>query len=239
MSDDLTALAAAVHVVRGQRVMLDADLAALYGVETRRLNEQVKRNITRFPDAYMFQLTAEEFANLMSQIATSSSRHGGRRKLPYVFTEHGAVMLASVLNSERAVAMSLVVVRTFVALRDQFANNAELRKGTSINSNSVIASEAKQSRNLDISTFFLDRPTRGLRLAMGSSPCKIVCHVASLLAMTIYRSARNKLEALERTVGTHDQAIAGLIDAIRQLMQSPREPRRGIGFTANISELKG
>ncbi len=176
MSNDLTALAAAVRVVRGQRVMLDADLAALYGVETRRLNEQVKRNITRFPDAYMFQLTAEEFAHLMSQIATSSARHGGRRKLPYVFTEHGAVMLASVLNSERAVAMSLVVVRTFVALRDQFSNNAELR---------------------------------------------------------------DKLEALERTVGTHDQTIAGLIDAIRQLMQSPREPRRGIGFTANISELKG
>jgi len=87
MSEDLPTLAAAVHLVRGQRVMLDSDLAELYGVETRRLNEQVKRNLARFPDAYMFQLTADEFANLMSQFATSSPKHGGRRKLPYGITD--------------------------------------------------------------------------------------------------------------------------------------------------------
>jgi ORF6N domain len=82
--------------IRGQKVMLDEDLAVLYEVETRRLNEQVRRNSKRFPEDFMFQLTAEEFANLKSQFATSS--WGGRRKLPFVFTEHGAIMAASVLN---------------------------------------------------------------------------------------------------------------------------------------------
>jgi hypothetical protein len=90
-------------VIRGQRVLLDADLAALYEVETRRLNEQIKRNMGRFPVDFMFQLTAEEFENLKSQFATSS--WGGRRKLPLAFTEHGAIMAASVLNSDRAVEM--------------------------------------------------------------------------------------------------------------------------------------
>src|SRR5512145_744779 len=102
--------------IRGQKVMLDADLAELYGVETRRLNEQVSRNIERFPVDFMFQLTAEEFANLKSQFATSS--WGGRRKLPYAFTEHGAIMAASVLNSQRAIEISVHVVRAFVRLRD-------------------------------------------------------------------------------------------------------------------------
>ncbi len=88
-------------VVRDQKVMLDSDLAELYGVETRRLNEQVRRNADRFPTDFMFELTAEEFANLKSQFATSS--WGGRRKLPLAFTEHGAIMAATVLNSSRAV----------------------------------------------------------------------------------------------------------------------------------------
>ena len=102
--------------IRGQRVLLDADLAELYDVDTKRLNEQVKRNAQRFPVDFMFQLSADEFANLKSQIATSS--WGGRRKLPNVFTEHGAIMAASVLNSQRAVEMSVYVVRAFVQLRD-------------------------------------------------------------------------------------------------------------------------
>jgi hypothetical protein len=109
------ALAGRIVVIRGQRVLLDSDLAALYEVETRRLNEQIKRNIGRFPVDFMFQLTAEEFENLMSQFATSS--WGGRRKLPLAFTEHGAIMAASVLNSARAVEMSVYVVRAFVQLR--------------------------------------------------------------------------------------------------------------------------
>jgi hypothetical protein len=106
-----------ILVVRGQRVILDADLAGLYGVETRRLNEQLRRNIGRFPSDFAFRLSPTEFQNLMSQIATSSSSWGGRRKQPYAFTEHGAVMAASVLNSAKAIEMSVLVVRAFVRLR--------------------------------------------------------------------------------------------------------------------------
>jgi hypothetical protein len=90
-----------IYLVRGEKVMIDNDLAELYEVETRRLNEQVQRNIDRFPEDFMFQLTQEEFSNLKSQIATSS--WGGRRKLPYAFTEHGVLMLSGVLNSDRAI----------------------------------------------------------------------------------------------------------------------------------------
>ena len=109
------ALAGRIVVIRGQRVLLDADLALLYEVETRRLNEQIKRNMGRFPLDFMFQLTSDEFEILKSQFATSS--WGGRRKLPLAFTEHGAIMAASVLNSDRAVEMSVYVVRAFVQLR--------------------------------------------------------------------------------------------------------------------------
>jgi len=109
------ALAGRIVVIRGQRVLLDADLARLYEVETRRLNEQIKRNMGRFPSDFMFQLTSDEFEILKSQFATSS--WGGRRKLPLAFTEHGAIMAASVLDSDRAVEMSVYVVRAFVQLR--------------------------------------------------------------------------------------------------------------------------
>ena len=105
-----------IHIIRGQKVMLDSDLAKIYGVSTTRLNEQVKRNQERFPEDFMFRLTREEFKSLISQIATSKGR-GGRRKLPYVFTEHGAVMLASVLNSPAAIEASVQVVRAFVRMR--------------------------------------------------------------------------------------------------------------------------
>lgn len=108
--------------------MLDADLASLYGVTTKRLNEQVKRNRTRFPDDFIFQLTGQEVANLKSQFATSSLEWGGRRKLPNAFTEHGAVMLASVLNSPVAVQASIQVVRAFVQLRGLLATHAELAR---------------------------------------------------------------------------------------------------------------
>ncbi|OGT99797.1 MAG: hypothetical protein A2085_00460 [Gemmatimonadetes bacterium GWC2_71_10] len=121
-------IVAAIHVVRGQRVMLDADLAVLYGVTTKRLNEQVRRNGGRFPQDFAFQLTPAESANLRSQFATSSSRHGGRRYAPLVFTEHGAVMLASVLNTRVAVATSVEVVRAFVRLRQLLETNADLAR---------------------------------------------------------------------------------------------------------------
>jgi phage regulator Rha-like protein len=113
-----------IHLVGGQRVMLDSDLAAIYGVTTKRLNQQVRRNINRFPADFAFQLTAEEFTNLRSQFATSNK--GGRRYRPWAFTEHGAIMLASVLNSEIAVEASIRVVRAFVRLREIISANAEL-----------------------------------------------------------------------------------------------------------------
>ena len=115
----------AIYLIRGQRVMLDSDLAAIYGTSTMRLNEQFKRNRKRFPDDFAFVLTREEFTNLISQNAISRS-HGGRRSLPVAFTEHGAIMLASVLNSDVAVQASVRVVRAFVKLRKMVAANAQL-----------------------------------------------------------------------------------------------------------------
>ncbi|MBI4468853.1 MAG: ORF6N domain-containing protein [Acidobacteria bacterium] len=115
-------------LIRGHKVMLDADLAELYGVNTKRLNEQVKRNLGRFPTDFMFQLTRKEAEALRSQIATSKAGRGGRRTLPYAFTEHGAVMLASVLSSPIAVQASIQVVRAFVRLREILATHKELAR---------------------------------------------------------------------------------------------------------------
>ncbi len=160
---------------RGQRVMLDADLADLYGVETRALNQAVKRNSDRFPGDFMFQLNAEEKAEVVA-----NCDHLGQLKyspsLPYAFTEHGALMLGNVLKSSRAIAVSLLVVRAFVQIREMFSSHK------------------------DISA---------------------------------------KLDQMERKLSSHDQAIAGLIDAIRQLMNPPAPTRRGIGFTANIDSKPG
>ena len=172
----IEAIASRIVVLRGQRVMLDADLAALYGVTTKRLNEQVRRNLERFPSDFMFQLTNQEVAILRSQFATLKAGRGQHRKyLPYAFTEHGAIMAAMVLNSPRATEVSVYVVRAFVGLRDTLVAHKELAK------------------RLD------------------------------------------ELESrLERKVTTHDQAIAGILDAIRQLMVPP-EPnkKRRIGFVQN------
>jgi len=169
-------LESAIHFIRGQRVMLDSDLAMIYGVTTKRLNEQLKRNRLRFPPDFAFQLTVQEFRNLKSRIATSSLRsqfgtsssHGGKRKLPLVFTEHGALMFASVLNSEIAVQASVRVVRVFVRLREMVAANAQLAA---------------------------------------------------------------KLQELERRLDSHDEGIANLFAALKQLLE-PSEPtkRREMGF---------
>ena len=115
-----------ILLIRGRRVMLDSDLAVVYGTDTRRLNEQVRRNLGRFPEDFAFPLSAEEHQGLMSQIATS--KRGGRRKRPWVFTEHGAVMLASVLRSPVAVRASLEVVRAFVRLRSIVGAHRELAR---------------------------------------------------------------------------------------------------------------
>jgi hypothetical protein len=156
----------AIHLVRGQRVMIDSDLAAIYQVSTKRLNEQLRRNRRRFPADFAFQLKAEELTNLRSQFATSKKR-GGRRYLPWVFTEHGAIMLASVLHSDVAVQASVRVVRAFVRLREMVSGNAALAV---------------------------------------------------------------KLAELERRFDSHDEAIANLFEAIRQLLTPPEKPKREIGF---------
>jgi hypothetical protein len=122
-------ITAAILVLRGQKLLLDTELATLYGVSTKRFNEQVRRNRERFPLDFMFQLTAEELASLRSQIATLETGRGRHRKyLPYAFTEHGAIMAATILNSPRAVEMSVYVVRAFVHLRELLSSNRELAR---------------------------------------------------------------------------------------------------------------
>ena len=172
----LEAIASRILSIRGLRVMLDADLAALYGVQTRRLNEQVRRNRDRFPDDFIFELTPEELGDLKSQSATSS--WGGRRKLPLAFTEHGAIMAATVLNTPRAVEVSVYVVRAFVQLRDLLTGNKDL---------------ARRLKDLE--------------------------------------------RRLERKLAVHDEAIAEILDAIRELMNPPEPPKRPIGFVT-LTEKK-
>jgi phage regulator Rha-like protein len=115
-----------IYVIREKKVMLDRDLAELYGVETKRLKEQVRRNIERFPEDFMFELTKEELKNLRSQFATSS--WGGARYSPMAFTEHGVLMLSSVLKSERAVQVNIQIMRTFIKLREALLDNEDIRK---------------------------------------------------------------------------------------------------------------
>jgi hypothetical protein len=154
-----------ILLIRRRKVILDHDLADLYGVSTGRLNEQVKRNIERFPSDFAFRLSEEEFKGLISQFAISNVGRGGRRKLPYAFTEHGAIMAASVLNSPQAVQVSVFVVRAFVQLRRMLAP---------------------------------------------------------------YKELMARLDRLEQAVGTHDEQIIAIVEAIRLLMppeeESPKEP---------------
>ena len=116
-----------ILLIAGQKVMLDSDLAVLYGVTTKRLNEQVRRNARRFPADFMYQLSQEEFESLRSHFATSSLR-GGRRTRPYVFTEQGIAMLSSVLNSARAIDVNIQIMRTFVKLRAMMATHKDLAR---------------------------------------------------------------------------------------------------------------
>jgi hypothetical protein len=162
-----------IFVVRGRQVMLDEDLADLYGVATKRLVEQVKRNVDRFPEDFMFQLDKEEAAALRSQIATSNTGRGGRRYAPYVFTEQGVAMLSSVLRSKRAIAVNIEIMRTFVELR----------------------------------------------------------RVASS-----YAAIEERLEQIERGMGEHDDQLAQIFNALRQLIAPPAQPKRPIGFRVREDE---
>ena len=128
MADDLIPIQNMIYEIRGHRIMLDSDLAQLYEVETKVLNQSVKRNIRRFPSDFMFQLTVEETDSLRSQFVTSKEGKGGRRYLPYAFTEHGILMLSTVLKSERAIEVNIQIMRAFVKLRhyileQKFSNN--------------------------------------------------------------------------------------------------------------------
>lgn len=117
-----------IFLIRGEKILLDADLAELYGVATKVLNQAVQRNLERFPSDFMFQLTREEFVNLKSQFVTSSWGYGGRRKLPLVFTEQGVAMLSGLLNSPRAVAVNIEIMRAFVRLRQIIGSHADLAR---------------------------------------------------------------------------------------------------------------
>lgn len=166
-----------ILVFRGHKIILDTELAALYGVTSKRLNEQVRRNLFRFPGDFMFQLDSEETKALRSQNATLKPKRGTHRKYrPLAFTEHGAIMAASVLNSPGAVAMSVYVVRAFIRLRELLASNQEL---------------AKRLDQLEIS--------------------------------------------IQQKLATHDESIAAIISAIRELMAQPPVNQRGIGFTADLA----
>ena len=116
-----------IYFIRSQKVMLDRDLAVLYGIETKRLKEQVKRNLSRFPEDFMFELTKEEFANWRSQIATSNSDKIGLRYAPMAFTEHGVLMLSSVLNSDKAIQTNIQIMRIFTKVRQMLLDTTEIR----------------------------------------------------------------------------------------------------------------
>lgn len=139
-----------IYFIREQKVMVDRDLAELYGVETRRLNEQVKRNLSRFPEDFMFQLSELEFTNLKSQIATSS--WGGRRKLPFVFTEHGVLMLSSVLNSEQAINVNIQIMRIFTKIRQILTDNLNVK----LEIEEIKKKLENQDKNIELVFSYLD-----------------------------------------------------------------------------------
>lgn len=139
-----------IYYIRNQKVMLASDLSMLYDVETKRLNEQVKRNLSRFPEDFMFQLTESEFKNLKSQIATSS--WGGNRKPPYAFTEHGVLMLSSVLNSEHAIQTNIQIMRIFSKIKQHFSDVSDIRTELGKIKNKL----ENQGKNIELVFQYLD-----------------------------------------------------------------------------------
>lgn len=156
-------IARSIRILRGQKVLLDAELAALYGVTIKRLNQQVRRNRDRFPADFLFELTAEEFAHLRMQNASSS--WGGRRTPPLAFTEHGAIMAATVLNSPRATEMTVYVVRAFVKLRELLASNKDLAHKLAALERSLIALDLKTQQQFK-------EVYQAIRALMGDPPPK-------------------------------------------------------------------
>jgi len=147
--EDPEGIAQRILVVRGQRVLLDSDLAELYGVRTARLNQQVRRNRDRFPEDFAFVLGINELRNSWLQIATSSKKFRGPRRPPLAFTEHGAIMAATILNSPRAVEMSVYVVRAFVKLRQILASNTELARKLEVLEKSMVTLDARTRKQFE------------------------------------------------------------------------------------------
>jgi len=158
-----------IRTVRGQRVMLDEDMAGLYGVKVKRLNEQVRRNTERFPPEFMFRLTSGEFARLRSQTATSKGR-GGRRHPPRAFTEHGAVMLATVLNSPAAVAMSIQVVKAFVLMRRMIGTADHLARRLDALERKMVAHDRKFAAVFEAVRGLMKQPPEEPRGRIGFHP---------------------------------------------------------------------
>lgn len=155
MKDQLlpdAAIANKIYVIRGQKVMLDSDLAELYQVETKRLKEQVKRNLQRFPQTYMFELTQSEFQSLRSHFATSNDGRGGTRYLPMAFTEHGILQLSNVLKSQRAIKVSFLIIDVFVKLREMLSDQTEMWLAIE----KIKAKLESQDKNMDIVFRYLD-----------------------------------------------------------------------------------
>ena len=150
ISDDI--VVNKIYEIRGQKVMLDSDLAELYGVETKRLNEQIKRNSDRFPEDFMFQLTENEWESLRSQFATSKIGRGGRTYLPSVFTEHGVLMLSSVLNSQQAIQVNIQIVRIFTRMRKLLSEHSELKDEIS----EIKKKLNNQDKNIELVFSYLD-----------------------------------------------------------------------------------
>jgi hypothetical protein len=139
-----------IYIIRNQKVMLDRDLAALYGVETRALNQAVKRNITRFPDDFMFEVSKVEFDNLISQTVTSS--WGGTRKLPLAFTEHGVMMLSSVLKSDKAIQTNIQIMRIFTKVKQMLLDTSEIK----INILQIQKKLENHDKNIELVFSYLD-----------------------------------------------------------------------------------
>jgi ORF6N domain len=175
-------LAQRIHQIRGQRVVLDADLAAFYGETTKRFNQQVNRNLARFPVEFMFQLDEEEFGNLRLQFATSSPKaaHGGRRYAPLAFTEHGAIMASMVLNSERANALSVHVVQAFVALRGMVASSQVLATKLNQLERKVSVHERNIAELVDSMASLLTSPPASAKRPIGFLPLDVAQNEADL-----------------------------------------------------------
>lgn len=157
----------AIYLIRNQRVMLDSDLAKLYGVSTTALNQSVRRNQSRFPADFAFRLTTQEFTNLMSQSVTSSLGHGGRRKLPLVFTEQGVAMLSSVLSSKRAVRVNIEIMRAFVRIRRLLATPGELVEQLSNLAQTVQFHDEQIKIITQVLEQFLDKPAEEPKRRIG------------------------------------------------------------------------